>query len=56
MSNLVFSLLLRTGLDLSPGSKADLNVEYCIVHGIYDMFEINALLFLCTIDACPGND
>ena len=38
-------LLRSAGLALSPGSKADLIVEYCIVHGIYDMFEINALLF-----------
>ena len=38
-------LLRSAGLALSPGNKGDLIVEYCIVHGIYDLFEINALLF-----------
>ena len=38
-------LLRRAGLALSPASRADLIVEYCIVNRIYDLFEVNALLF-----------
>ncbi len=38
-------LLQRAEYAFSPGSKADLIVEYCIMHGIYDIFEVNELLF-----------
>ncbi len=38
-------LLGRAGLALSPSSRFDLIVEYCIRHSIYDMFEVNALLY-----------
>ena len=38
-------LLGRAGFALSPSSRADLIVQYCIDHQIYDIYEINALLF-----------
>ena len=38
-------LLSRAGLSLSPGIKSDLIVQYCIEHEIYNIFEVDALLF-----------
>ena len=38
-------LLARAGIALSPSSRFDLIVEYCISHRIYDIYDINALLF-----------
>ncbi|MBQ3390381.1 MAG: macro domain-containing protein [Firmicutes bacterium] len=38
-------LLARGELAMSPGSKFDLIIEYCIRQKIYDIFEINAILF-----------
>ncbi|MBE6040912.1 MAG: hypothetical protein E7220_00140 [Clostridiales bacterium] len=37
--------LKRAGLAFSPSSKADLIVQYCIINRIFDIYEINALLF-----------
>ena len=38
-------LLARAGLTLSPSSRFDLVVAYCISHGVYDFYTINNALF-----------
>lgn len=38
-------LLSRAGLALSPSSKADLIVKYCIINHINDIMDVNALLY-----------
>lgn len=38
-------LISRAGMALSPGSKFDLILSYCIENGIYDLFDVNSLLF-----------
>ena len=38
-------LLMKAGFALSHASKSDIVVEYCITHKIYDIIEINQVLF-----------
>ncbi len=38
-------LLMKAGFALSHSNKADIVVEYCIQTGLYDIFQINELLF-----------
>ena len=38
-------LLASAGLMLTSNSKADVIVSFCIENGIYDIYEVNALLF-----------
>ena len=38
-------LLMKAGFALSHSNKADIVVEYCIQAGLYDIFQVNELLF-----------
>jgi hypothetical protein len=38
-------LIGRAGLAFSQSSISDLIVRYCIENGIYDIYEVNALLY-----------
>ena len=38
-------LLSRAGLALSPSNLTDMIVKYCITHQIYDIYDVNALLY-----------
>ena len=38
-------MLTKAGFALSPSSKADLIIEYCIAHKIYDVTEVNQILY-----------
>ena len=38
-------LLGRAGLALSPSNLTDMIIKYCITHRIYDIYDVNALLY-----------
>ena len=38
-------LLGRAGLALSPSNLTDMIIKYCITHQIYDIYDVNALLY-----------
>ena len=38
-------LLKKAGLALSHSDKGDIIVEYCLLNNIYDIFDVNDLLF-----------
>ena len=38
-------MLIKAGFALSPSSKADLIIEYCLAHNIYDVTEVNQILY-----------
>lgn len=42
-------LLERAGFALSHASKTDLVVEYCILHDIYDIIEVDSILYACDL-------
>lgn len=43
--NEMTDLLSRAEIALSPSSKFDLIISYCVKNKIYDILEINAILF-----------
>lgn len=38
-------LLSRAGLAFSPSNLTDMIIKYCIMHKIYDIYDVNALLY-----------
>lgn len=41
----MMDLLSRAEIAFSPSNKFDLIISYCVTNGIYDIYEINAILF-----------
>ena len=41
----MMDLLSRAEIAFSPSNKFDLIISYCVTNGIYDIYEINSILF-----------
>lgn len=39
--------LTRAGYSLIPAEKRDMVIKYCVLHRIYNLIEVNCILFSC---------